>query len=269
MDGTTRINEAVAGFTIAPADFAAPFDNTLGALSGRGDEVYLQPDLWWDNLGIAPGSAPFPPTLAAVQGGMVATVADPGGFANLLALAAGDLGSGTALYRGSNGISGVGNYTLYYDAIMPVPPPPMGPPPPGGGGGGGGGDDPLLLPVFVPQVVFPPFIPDTGLFNFLFFSQTGADLFGYTDRDRLIMGDVVDGGGDATEGVEGEGRKPGWLWGVMDRVLTPEEEEERRRRRARYHFQVDNGDKEFWIYRPGSLQYSSQRLFGLPGSPSP
>jgi PAS domain-containing protein len=105
------------------------------------------------------------------------------------------------------------------------------------------------------------------LFNFLFFNQAGADLFGYTEGDWLILGDVTDGGGDTTDGLEPQ--QPGWLFGTKSRALTPEEEESERRRRARYHLQVSNGGRVFWVYDVGTREYSSFHLFGRPSSPTP
>ena len=163
----------------------------------------------------------------------------------------------------------MGNYTLYYDAIENVLPPPIAPVvPPGGGGGAGGGFFGGGTPI-VPPILIPVFVPDVGLFNFLFFSQAGADLFGYTERDWLIQGDVVDGAGDTQDRPGSVGRKPGFFFGVSDRVLTPEEEDRERRRRARYHYQINNGGKAFYVYDTGSRQYSSHRVFGRPQNPSP
>jgi hypothetical protein len=202
----------------------------------------------------------------------VAEVNAPGGFDNLVsAPAGGSLGDGTGVNAQGDltylnpAENLLGNYTLYYDAIEDVAP--LGP---GGGGsgggaiGGGGGGFPSPT---APSVVAPLFVPDVDLFNFLFFSQSGADLFGYTERDYLIIGDVADGGGDTTDGQGAQ--EPHWLFGVADRKLTPEEEARERRRRARYRPQVNNGGRTFYVYDVSSRQYSSFRLFGAPSSPRP
>ncbi|MCF6312478.1 MAG: filamentous hemagglutinin N-terminal domain-containing protein [Verrucomicrobiales bacterium] len=256
-------------FTGADVDFQAPVvagRSMRGSMASfqRDDEIYLQPDWWADANG--DGGDPFPV-------GSVAEVSDPGGFANLAnAPAGGNLGDGTGvnphgedayLGLGINVSSDVLNYTLYYDAIENVAP--LAPVVPGAGGGAivGGG----FAPPIVPPVVIPPFVPDVELFSFLFFNQSGADLFGYTERDYLIIGDVVDGGGDTVEGQEAQ--QPHWLFGVADRVLTPEEDARERRRRARYRPQVNNGGRTFYVYDVSSREYSSFRLFGAPSSPRP
>ena len=143
----------------------------------------------------------------------MANVASPGGFANLVTLGPGAFGDGTvndahgelAYLTGAQ--NSLGNYTLYYDAIEAVSPLVPG----GGGGAGGGGGGGFLPPVEVPPLLAPVFMPDFDLFNFLFFNQAGADLFGYTEGDWLILGDVTDGGGDTTGGLGP--RQPGWLFG--------------------------------------------------------
>lgn len=122
MNGSTRINEATATFATAPDDFAAPFNSSNGILAGRADEVYLTPDLWWDQddraaQGNIPGGAKFPTNATSGQGGSLAIVEDPGGFYNLERLDPGSLGDSVPLYRDANGVSGAGHYTIYYDAI--------------------------------------------------------------------------------------------------------------------------------------------------------
>src|SRR5690606_28643903 len=144
MDATTRINEQTATFAVAPANFAAPFNAGAGILAGRADEVYLTPDLWWDEAGIAaangfPGGGGLPGAARGGAGGGAATVAAPGGMRNLDARFAGDLGASAPVYRNGNGVSGGGFYPLYYDAIQPVLPLPPG----GGIGGIGIGDLPF------------------------------------------------------------------------------------------------------------------------------
>jgi len=152
MDGTTRINEETDTFATAPADFAAPFNPAGGIYAGRADEVYLTPDLWWDQGGVAAeggftGAGVFPTDAISGQGGALALVEDPGGLPNLTGLMAGALGGSAPVYRDGNGVSGVGLYTIYYDAtefvgsvFLPEPVPP------------------------VPPVVYPPF----DFYGFLF-----------------------------------------------------------------------------------------------------
>jgi hypothetical protein len=121
MDGTTRINEGSSTFAIAPANFAAPFNSANGIYAGRADEVYLTPDLWWDQTGLAAsggfsGGGVFPTDAMSGQGGALALVNAPGGLPNLDSLVAGSLGGSAPVYRDGNGVSGTGLYTIYYDA---------------------------------------------------------------------------------------------------------------------------------------------------------
>jgi len=121
MDASTRINEASDTFVVAPENFADPFNRENGIFAGRADEVYLTPDLWWDETGRAaeagfPGGGVFPTTATGGQGGAVAYVSDPGGLPNLESMQPGELGSSAPVYRDTNGVSGTGFYTIYYDA---------------------------------------------------------------------------------------------------------------------------------------------------------
>jgi len=121
MDGTTRINEGTDTFATAPANFAGPFDAAGGIFAGRADEVYLTPDLWWDQTGLAAsggfsGAGLFPTDALSGQGGSLALVNEPGGLPNLNSLVAGSLGDSAPAYRDGNGVSGTGLYTIYYDA---------------------------------------------------------------------------------------------------------------------------------------------------------
>lgn len=121
MDASTRINEASDTFVVAPENFADPFNLENGIFAGRADEVYLTPDLWWDQTGLAagagfPGGAVFPTDATSGQGGSVAYVNDPGGLPNLDSMQPGELGSSAPVYRDANGVSGTGFYTIYYDA---------------------------------------------------------------------------------------------------------------------------------------------------------
>jgi len=133
MSATTRINEGSATFATAPNNFAAPFNKADGIFAGRADEVYLTPDFWWDQSGLAAsggfsGAGVFPTDALSGQGGALAAVNTPGGLANLDSLVAGSLGDSAPAYRAANGVSGTGLYTIYYDAIefvsstFPTPP---------------------------------------------------------------------------------------------------------------------------------------------------
>ncbi len=124
IDGSTRLNEATATFEEAPADFVG-LDASLGQVAGRADEVYLTPDLVWDGV-----NGFFPTNATSGDGGAIASVVAPGGRPNAT-FAPGALGSSATLYRGGNGVSGAGDYTLYYDSLEVVlPPPPIVPPGP-------------------------------------------------------------------------------------------------------------------------------------------
>ena len=121
MDASTRINERSDAFVVAPGNFADPFNQENGIFAGRADEVYLTPDLWWDQTGRAaeagfPGGAVFPTDATSGQGGSLAYVNDPGGLANLESMQPGELGGSAPVYRDANGVSGAGFYTIYYDA---------------------------------------------------------------------------------------------------------------------------------------------------------
>jgi filamentous hemagglutinin family protein len=113
-----------------------------GTFAGAADEVFLSPDLWWmsdddETKARAAGHTTTGrfPTANGSQGGVVATVNNPGGLPNLQTLVAGAMGSSVngSLYRGAQGGHGLsgGLYTLFYDAVSPVgtnfvamPPPP-------------------------------------------------------------------------------------------------------------------------------------------------
>ncbi len=248
MDDTTRINEKTATFVAAPANFADPFNAANGNLAGRNDEVYLTPDLWWDQNGTAAignitGAGVFPTDAMSGQGGAIALVKDPGGLSNLEQLVSGTLGSSAPLYRDQNGVSGSGLYTLYYDATQFVPQTfPTQPTAPG---------------VPIPQLVFD--------FRGLLFSETYDSFF----RDDLYNG--VGGEGDGLfplvglferEGELGEGSVENRLDRLFgDTTEDDEDEEEERRRRARATAAGAMG-MSFYIYEPGTNRYSSYRVFG-------
>ena len=149
-DATAVYRGAAAGTpTTGGVSFANDlnvFDPSLGANAGDPDEIYLQPDLWWNDDMIATlfgvGDT-FPETLADAPGGAIASVINPGGLPNLVALAIGDpIGSGTTDYSPL-----LGDYTIYYDAVQPVSTVPFFPPPP---------PLPPLPPEIIPPIIPPP-----------------------------------------------------------------------------------------------------------------
>jgi filamentous hemagglutinin family protein len=261
MDATTRINESVSTFAVAPRDFASPFNRAAGQLAGRADEVYLTPDLWWDQQGLAAqggfdGAGRFPTDAVSGQGGAIATVNAPGGLFNLDSLAPGVLGDSAALYRGGNGVSGAGNYTLYYDAIEAVK------------------NTFPVQPIDPDLPVPPPLLDMTGFFNpSLLFVDTYDAFF----RD-LELWSGVGGEGDYlfallglferdSETVEDSGvsrleNRLDQLFGKRRASDSPEElEEEERSRRARGSSAGALG-MSYYLFVPGTNTYSSFRVFG-------
>jgi len=257
MDATTRINERTIGFAEAPDNFAAPFNKSNGILAGRNDEVYLTPDLWWDQSGVAaagniPGGALFPTDAVSGQGGSVAYVNSPGGLRNLDSLAAGSLGSSAPLYRDLNAVSGAGLYTLYYDAIENVSTKlPEQPSEPG-----------ISLPV------------ETFDFFGLAFNETYDSFF----REEDLFNDGIGGyGGDLYPLLglferDEETQEGADAWSVEDRLDNlfgdrrdsnsqeeQDEEEESRIKRGNAGGPVG---VTFYVYEPGTNRYSSYRVFG-------
>lgn len=259
LSNTTRINEATATFVVAPGDFAADndpdnfgvaFNSANGELAGRNDEVYLTPDLWWDDLGVAaaagiPGGVAFPTSATGGQGGSIANVVAPGGLPNLTTLTAGALGASADIYRDNNGVSGAGFYTLYYDAIEDVS--------------------------STPPIVIPPF--------------TGSSLgdFDTLDRQDGIFGDGYGGGDDSLDGNLGifeadessqERSGVSRFENAIDNAFGPrqdstseeEEDEEERRRKRRAAEKVGPIGLTFYVYDPATNRLSSYRVFGTPSA---
>lgn len=260
MDATTRLNESTDGFTVSPANFAAPFTG-IGKQAGRDDEVYLTPDLWWDDAGVAAnaqitGGGAFPTDAVSGQGGAIANVNDPGGLLNLATLTAGALGAtGSAEYRGGNNVSGDGQYTLFFDSIEVVANTPPTPPP---------------APVFVP----PPFIFDFDPFVFL-------DQFDSFTRDDRAIQDGLTGAEDSLFGGLGlfesdelsQEEPESWklensldnMFGTRrDSFSEGELDEERRRDEERLARKVGPVGLTFYTFDPGTNRYSSYRVFGSP-----
>lgn len=262
IEDSTRLNEKSGReFVEAPADFAAPF-NGNGMLAGRDDEVYLTPDLWWDDAmfsaGLSEQAGVFPTDASGDQGGSVATVNEPGGVFNIDTLVAGALGSSASVYRDRNGVSGSGRYTLYYDAIEPVasvfPTPPVFVPP----------------PIIIPPIDFnyDPFV-FAGFFDVFgrgdeesedgVLGEGESDLYGSLalfESDEDAHGDT--NGNNAEEALDS-------IFGPQrDRFSDEELDEEARRRRARAQRKVGPIGNASYVYYPGTSRYSSLRIFGAP-----
>jgi len=257
MDATTRINERTVTFSEAPDNFAAPFNTSNGILAGRNDEVYLTPDLWWDQAGQAaagniPGGGVFPTDAISGQGGSLAMVNSPGGLRNLDSLAAGSLGGSAPLYRDLNGVSGSGLYTLYYDAIEFV-------------------SNTLPTQPTDPNIPIPV---ETFDFAGLFFNETYDAFF----REEDLFGDGIGGYGDELyytlglferdsetwEGAEAmtfEDRLDNLFGERRDSNTQEEEDEEEENRRKRGRAGGPVG-MTFYVFEPGTNRYSSYRVFG-------
>lgn len=255
ISADTRLNEDTIGFTVAPANFAG-LDGTGSQTTGRADEVYLTPDLWWDNAGIASSNGfgtagVFPTDASGSQGGSIATVVTPGGFENLTTLTAGALGSSATLYRGGNGVSGTGLYTLYYDSVETV----------------------ATASVVSPAAVTPIFDPFQFV-NFIF-----GDQYDSFARYRQFLEDEETGQADSifdslalyeTDSVESEESGSGKLENRLDNLFGKRrnsyseeelaEEEESRRRRGQGG--VGSIGLTFYVFDPGTNRYSSYRVFG-------
>jgi hypothetical protein len=256
MDGTTRLNEAGAGYTVEPANFAGPFTGE-GIFAGRADEVYLTPDLWWDQAGKAAaggitGAGVFPGDALGSQGGAIANVDDPGGLFNLSTLVAGALGASAPAYRDANGVSGAGLYTIYYDAVEFV-------------------NNVLPQPPGPPTVVVPPVIFDFAPFVF-------AEQFDSYDRYSEFLNDGLTGDVDGIyfglglfetdeETVEESGA---WklenrldnLFGERRDSFTDEEEAEEEDERRQRGSAIGSVGLTFYVFEPGTNRYSSYRVFG-------
>ncbi len=257
MDATTRINERTLTFTEAPANFAAPFNKANGILAGRNDEVYLTPDLWWDQAGVAAsgnisGGGVFPTDAVSGQGGSVALVNSPGGLPNLASMAAGALGSSAPVYRDQNAVSGAGLYTLYYDAIEPVS---------------------TKLPMQPAEPVIPLPLETFDFFG-LAFDET-YDAF-FREEDMFLNGiGGYDGGLYDLLGVferDEETQEGADSWTVEDRLdnlfgdrrdsNSQEEEDEEEESRLRRGKSGGPVGMTFYVFEPGTNRYSSYRVFG-------
>ena len=247
---STRINEGVSTYAgvdgggVSFADGLNTFDATRLATSGDPDEVYLQPDLWWKDTTDLPqfltasiGTDGFLDLAATTDvAGPITKVNAPGGEANLASVADGDFTSATAFYRSANGVSGVGNYTIYYDAIQPVLPPvvvaPVVPVVPG-----------EVLPIVpeIPEVIEPEIPID-------FFSFLQDDMWDSWERNDLIL-EEMPASLEANRTLE-EGESE-----------TEEEEAAKKKNRYRRHY---GNYGVYYQYDLNSSQYGSLRLFGVP-----
>lgn len=285
LASTTRLNAATAvyrgtggtgGISFTDGTIGDAFDRTFdptrngGAYAGDADEIYLQPDLWWNRTGLVTAIG----TADDFSTGSIATVKSPGGLPNLIALAAGVLGDGTSDYRGTAGAQ----YTVYYDAISTVDltlPEPLPVP-----------EVPLVevpgLPV-VPVVPVEPTPVVVTPFNFLpFIFWDKYDSYDRDDSNLLNADDsYLDGIGLVTRligDVEGE---PGVgvrydseaieslaeiLGFPVDETDEKEEDEARERREGTYKL-IGRLYGIYWTYEPFSQsdKYNSYRLFGRPG----
>lgn len=259
IDGTTRINETTATFVTPPDDFKGGFNQANGALAGRADEVYLTPDLWWDQTGQAaelgiPGAGLFPADASGAHGGAIATVANPGGLPELTGLAPGDLGTSATTYRDLNGVSGAGLYTIYYDAIEESLLPPVVP------------VDPPVAPTV------PPPLPVFDFFG-LAFTETYDAFFREEDLE-----DGVGGDGDGLFPLLGLFERDDTLFeesgfwtteNALDNLFgerrDSSSEEERDEELARRIARGQGGGPvgmSFYVFQPGTNRYSSYRVFG-------
>lgn len=264
IDGTVRLNEGADTFTnyTLPVGAARDFDSLDGSgteTSGRDDEVFLTPDLWWDAVDLAgsngfAGSGVFPTDAtggAADQGGSLANVLTPGGFPNLDSLSAGALGSSATTYRGGNGVSGSGNYTLYYDALEVVAPPSIPPPPapvfPGFDFAGAIQDDPQRLDT--------PYSPGDELLDN---EIAGGGVFG----GLLGLNESDDSNVEENRSSKLENTLDDLFGPRRDSSSAEETDEERRARRNRGRRGVGMIGLTYYAFDPGTNQYSSYRVFG-------
>jgi len=253
ISATTRINEFSSTYAGTPGNFVG-LDSSLGRLAGREDEVYLTPDLWWDETDAAAaagisGGGKFPATAGSGQGGAIAEVNAPGGRPNLASLTPGTLGSSADIYRNNNGVSGTGRYTLYYDSIEVVgtnfptqPPGPPGPP----------------VPTGRYQQFFGRFESHDRHTPFIINELTGQNQGLYPGLARTGEGDSPSRVENSLDVLFGEKRS---------RYSEAEEDEEEERRRYREEVSVGTIGLTSYAFEPGVNYYSSLTLFGTAPSP--
>src|SRR5690606_17467288 len=202
------------------------------------------------DLGVSGGGV-FPTDPFSGQGGAIALVQEPGGVYNLDSLVAGALGSSAGIYRDGNGVSGQGHYTLYYDAIEPVPNIPPAPPGP-----------PSMPEIPVPGSIYDPDFDFSGLFftdtyDAFFREEAPGDwlypLLGLFERDELTQ--------EESGAWRIENALDNLFGSRRDSTMEEEEDEDRRRRRARGQSSGQVG-MTYYVYEPGTNRYSSYRVFG-------
>ncbi len=255
MDTTTRLNEDTTTYVGTPGSDFVGLNGSLEELAGRGDEVFLTPDLWWDASGLGAeagftGGAAFPADAFSGQGGSIAEVGAPGGITNLTALIQGSLGTSATIYRDANLTGGTGLYTLYYDAIEAVdtefPDPPV---------------PPVIPPVF-------PAFPFAGfLFSDLFDSFNRDDnsidngILG-TDEGLFLSLGILEAEGDGFNEQTSVERGLDSLFGESQTPFSDEEEEEEDRRKRERAKNSGGGGIVYYVFEPGTNRYSSYRVFG-------
>ncbi|MDF1755885.1 MAG: filamentous hemagglutinin N-terminal domain-containing protein [Verrucomicrobiales bacterium] len=283
--GTTRLNSASVFYH---GNNGGGTPGGSGTLSGEVDEVFLSPDLWWMDeeerlaaTSLGYGTTGGFPTSASGenQGGVITEVSGVGGLPNLVSLTNGALGSSTngSLYQSSHGLSG-GQYTLFYDAIVPVavgfpPPPPVPPVPPA--------PAPDLSP-FAFADIFDAFQRSKDGFDGIFGGDGIAGELAYFDQSLIgsdapawfleefldiILGPVKSGESSANNpdlelaAVDAEGPVS-----VASSDVRSEDDEELRRKAARRNRPVGNMGMIYYLSNPGGNSYSSYRLFERPNS---
>ena len=249
IDDQTRINEVSAVYSSGTPDDFVGLDGSGTETSGRADEVYLTPDLWWDASGVGSangftGGGVFPTDAVTGQGGSIAGVTTPGGFPNLSALTQGALGSSASTYRNANGVNGAGRYTFYYDAVET----------PSSSGSATGGGFPFIDFVFEEQfdsydryqVFLKKGLTGQGndVYGTLGLFETDKEESGEMGAMRLE---------NRLDNLVGERRDS-----FSDEELA--EEEDFRRRRAEGG--VGGIGLTFYVFEPGTNRYSSLRVFG-------
>ncbi|MEO0413843.1 MAG: hypothetical protein AAF226_02695, partial [Verrucomicrobiota bacterium] len=260
-DGTSRLNSDATLYASGTPTTLAAYPYGSGPLAGEADEVFLTPDLWWMSGAeitdaLAEGftaTGVFPGNAASGQGGINTIVTDPGDLPNLATLFNGALGSSpnAGIYRGGHGLNG-SQYTLYYDALFPVPDIP----------------DVPTTPI-VPAVAPIPLIP----FTFTPFTEQFDSFIRASDGQDGIFGYPYGGEEPYLEGEYEDTNAPGWfieewldesLGSRQDRSLVAEDDEERRRRQEREDRPVNSIGITYYVYNPDTNQYSSYRMFGVP-----
>jgi|GEM_PF-733403 len=253
IDGTTRINESGTQFN--PGTVLGEFVGLDGSglnTTGEDDEVYLTPDLWWDDAALAlangvAGGAGFPTDGVSAQGGAIAAVDTPGGFPNLQTLTAGALGSSATLYRGGNNVNGSGNYTFYYDAVELTATASLPGPPPAG---------PFPFIDFVFNEQFDSFARYQELLN--------NEMAGEQSSIFAVLGlfETDESETEPSGAMRVENRLDNMFGPRKDSYSREELDEENKRNRDRGRRGVGAIGLTYYVFDPGTNRYSSYRVFG-------